>query len=185
MLKSELAVMKSLNYDGRTILSGRSGRKQAWGNIAWEGQQVKWSTLPDGRDVTRVVEEGALDTLPPCWLKIWNPGEYGDMMWDGSAGFSFVSDRFVTAVRDAGFTDGYQLLPLDVQPKRGDRFPGYSLLLPDNHDREAPIRSYPFAYRSWSYLDVSGDVMAALVSAGAIALHQEEAPAAVARLLES
>lgn len=184
MLKSQLAVMKSLNYDGRTILSGRSGGKRAWGNIAWEGQQENWSALPDGRDVTDVVEQGALDTLPPCWLKISNTGTYGDMIWDGGAGFSFVSDRFVSAVQDAGFTDEYKLFPLEVQAKRGDRFPGYSLLLADNEDPEAPIRSYPFVYRSWSYLDVSGDVMAALVRAGATELQREDATTEAARLIE-
>lgn len=164
MLKSEIEMMKSLNYEGRKVIQGRSGGKQAWGNLAWKGQGEAWNVLPDGRDIWDVLQAGALDTLPPCWIKISNTGSFGDMIWNDAMMFSFISERFVKAIEAAGF-GGYQLLPLEVRPKKGDPFPGYSLLLPDNRDAEAAIRSFPFVYRPTSALDLSATALAALEDA--------------------
>ncbi|WP_435746002.1 hypothetical protein [Microbacterium sp. PMB16] len=183
MLKSEEAIMRSLNYEGRSVIRGRWGSKQAWGLLSWAGQQEAWNILPDGRDVGDVLRSGDLTSLPPTWIKITNTGTYGDMLWDGAGGFSFVSERFVSAIQEAGF-GGFQLLPLEVQPKRGERFPGYSLLLPDNKDEDAPIRSSPFVYRSTSWLDVSAEALAALERAGVTAFDVTDAAKDAARYFE-
>lgn len=183
MLTSEIAVMERLTYEGRSIVQARSGRRQAWGLLAWDGQQEAWNVLPDGRDVGDALRSGDLDSLPPCWIKIWNTGAYGDMMWDGAMMFSFVSDRFVKALQDAGFVTGYQLLPLEVRPKKGDGFSGYSLLLPDNRDPDVPIRSFPYVNRATSSLDLAEEVLSALAGAGVDALEVEDASLRAAALI--
>lgn len=188
MLRYEIALMESLSYEGRTIIEGRSGIKRAWGSLWWEEDappNAPWlGVLPDGRDVWEVLRTGNLDSLPPCWIRIQNTGAYGDMIWSTSMVTAFVSDRFVAAITDAGF-GGYQLLPLEVQPKRGERFSGYSLLLPDNDDPDAPIRCYPYPHRSWVSLDVSAEVMAALTAAGATDFRAEDASKRAAELIAS
>ena len=85
MLRSEIALMESLDYEGRTIIEGRWGVKRAWGSLAWEGlPKGEWGTLPDGRKVRDVLLTGDLDALPPCWILIENTGAFGDMMWSTS-----------------------------------------------------------------------------------------------------
>jgi len=184
MLKSELEAIKSMNYLGRTVIQGRSGGKRAWGNLAWEGQSEAWNILPDGRDIWDVLQAGDLGALPPCWINISNTGMYGDLIWNDAVMFSFVSERFVSAIEEAGFS-GYQLRPLEVQPKSGDRFSGYSLLLPDKSDPDAPIRSFPFVHRPTSALDISDDVAAALRHAGVTDFDSEDAGLQAVRVIEA
>lgn len=176
MEKSDIRLMESLNYEGRTLVEGHSTKKYAWGSLRRPGLKAdEGGTLPDGRKVLDVLSEGDITALRSTWLQVENPGVYGDMIWSTSMMTAFVSDRFVGAIRDAGFV-GYQLLPLDVHPKRGEPFPGYSLLLPDNTDPDASIRSFPFPYRATVSLDVSGEVMATLRAAGVTDFTADEAP---------
>mgnify|MGYP001609068977 CR=1 FL=1 len=183
MLKSEIAIVTGLSYEGRTVLSGRWGTKRAWGNLAWADQTDETIfTLPDGRSVRDVLASGGLDTLPECWIGISNTGKLDDMIWSGAMMYSFVSDRFLQALETAGI-GGYQTLPLETQPKRGARFSGYSLLLPDGGDPDADIRSYPYVYRPTAALDVSARVLQALTDAGAADLATKDAAESVAAML--
>ncbi len=175
MRSSEISLMESLRYEGRTIIEGHSTKKYAWGSLHWpELKADEWGTLPDGREVWDVLDEGELRTLQTTWIKVENTGVYGDMLWSGSMMTAFVSSRFASAIQNAGFR-GFQLLPLEVQPKRGERFTGYSLLLPDNNNPDAAIRSFPYPYRPTVALDVSAEVMNALTEAGATDFHAEPA----------
>lgn len=176
MSESDVVILKGLDYEGRSVLRGNSGTRHAWAYLWWDELTPRgfWGPLPDGRDVSDVLVEGALGSLPPVWLRVENTGTFGDMLWNSSMAGVFVSDRFVSALQDAGF-DGFQLLPLQVQPKRGERFSGYSLLLPDNSSADAPIRSFPFTNRPAASLDVSAEVLAALTAAGATNLKIESA----------
>lgn len=183
MNRSEIALMESLNYEGRTVIEGRSSARYAWGSLWWAGLiGDEWGTLPNGRNVLNTLMEGDLASLPSAWIKLQNSGTYGDMLWSDSMMSVFVSDRFVAAIKDSGF-GGYQLLPLEVEPKRGERFGGYSLLLPDNRDHDAPIRSFPFPYRATAHLDVSAEVMAALTTAGVTGFLADDASTRAAAVL--
>lgn len=167
--------MASLDYEGRTVIEARSSKKYAWGSLWWAGLiGDEWGTLPDGREVLDVLVAGELAALQSTWIRIENTGAYGDMLWSTSMMTTFVSERFASVIQDAGF-GGYQLLPLDTQPKRGERFSGYSLLLPDNSDPDAAIRSFPYPYRPTVSLDVSAEVMAALTEAGVTDFRADDA----------
>lgn len=158
--------MARLDYERRTVIEAHSSKKYAWGSLHWaELEGDDWGTLPDSRELWDVLAEGDVSALQSTWIKIENTGAYGDMLWSGSMMTAFVSHRFAAAIQDAGFA-GYQLLPLEVQPKSGARFAGYSLLLPDNSDPDAAIRSFPYPYRPTVALDVSAEVMAVLAEAG-------------------
>lgn len=183
--RSQIETLRTLTYDGRVTLTGRSGGKQAWGVLSWDGQTDEtMATFPDGRDVWETLQSGDLSTLPECWIKLTNTGALGDMMWSDAMIFCFVSDRFVQVLRSEGF-GGFQVLPLEVVPKRGTRFAGYSLLLPDNASEDAPIRSFPFVFRPTVTLDVSGEVIAALTAAGVTDFETHDATVRGRELIES
>lgn len=184
MDESDRAMLRSLNYEARSVLEGPWGSRRAWASLWWDGlvPDESWGILPDGRDVSDVLVAGDLHPLPPVWLRVRNTGTYADILWTTSMVGVYVSDRFVSALQDAGF-DGFQLLPLQVQPKRGERLSGYSLLLPDNSPADAPIRSFPFTNRASSSLDVSAEVLAALTAASATDLRVRSSSKAVESLL--
>lgn len=183
MNQSELSLMASLNYEGRTVIEARSSRRYAWGSLSWKGlPQDEWGTLPDGREVWDVLVAGELTALQEAWIRIENTGVYGDMLWSGSMITAFVSSRFASAIQDAGF-GGFELLPLEVRPKRGESVAGFSLLLPDNDNPDAPIRSFPYPYRTTVALDVSAEVIATLTSAGITDFRADDAVKRVTELL--
>ncbi|MGA6126406.1 MULTISPECIES: hypothetical protein [unclassified Microbacterium] len=186
MLTSRRKELEAIGYEGRTVLVGRSSSKYAWADLGWRGwTEETCNVLPDGRNLEETLNQGVdLSSLPPVWMALNKGGALGDLLWNGGMMFCFVSDRFVDAVGDVT-TAGYQVLPLDGVPKRGPRFAGYNLLVPDDKDADAHVRGYPFRRGYSSKLDVSAEVRESLKRHGATELIMRDAVKEIRELLDS
>ncbi|WP_237709084.1 hypothetical protein [Citricoccus sp. CH26A] len=147
-----------------------------WVELGWEGQDEDAPfTLPDGRDLYRVIEDGPFASIADrVWLEVSNPGTTGDVLWTTGMAFTVVSGRFLEALPAAGARN-VEAFPLTIRRKRAADVEGYHLVVVHGEDPNLPVRGFPNGRRSTPWLDVHVDVLAELRRRGIDGFEVEDA----------
>ncbi|MGD6980670.1 hypothetical protein [Citricoccus zhacaiensis] len=160
----------------RVVLQGSLNDSALWVELGWEGQDEDAPfTLPDGRDLYRVIEDGPFASIADrVWLEVSNPGTTGDVLWTTGMAFTVVSGRFLEALPAAGARN-VEAFPLTIRRKRAADVEGYHLVVVHGEDPNLPVRGFPNGRRSTPWLDVHVDVLAELRRRGIDGFEVEDA----------
>ncbi|MFD2840995.1 hypothetical protein ACFSYH_10490 [Populibacterium corticicola] len=165
-----------MDYTGRWVVTAKGSSRQAWLNIAWQGQGDAVHELPDGRDLVEVIDANGLATLDfPLWFEVEQSGSYDDLLWTTLGAYLIVSDKFLEIL--GGFQDyGYEHRPLEIRRSKGQPpVTGHNLFIATTTDQNAHLRPFPLR-KATSSVDVSIELLTALKRHKVTGMDVKDAP---------